>query len=165
MARFRVEIPIGERDVEAEQRRKNHHRGRKQKRRQHEQPLSSDVAVFENFADAQRHTPQDESVERRPPVGEADRNNSQHVRELQRGNDEEQSRSEPNKPPTERRPAGKHLLLRGFELSAGHGVMSSWLTTLPGNLLGCVSSAATRAADEHPSRKGTRAQVRPIAIR
>ena len=124
MARLRVEVPVGEGDVEAEQRRKDHHRAGEQERRQHEQPLSPDFAVFENLADPERDAPDEEGVERRTPIGEADRHEAERVRKLEPGDDDKQRRGQPEQPAPEGRLAGQDIFVRRFELPASHSFMS-----------------------------------------
>ena len=148
MARLGVEVPVGEGDVEAEQRRKDHHRAGEQKRRQDEQPLSPDVAVFENLTDSERDAPDEEGIERRAPVGEADRHEADRVRKLKPGDDDKQRGGQPEQPSSEGRLAGKDILVRRLKLPASHSFMSVSAIMMQATAAsGPVPSAASRAVD------------------
>ena len=79
----RGEVPVGEGDRDAEQRREDHDRDGEQRGRQDEQRAHSCFAADQHHAAAERDRPDDIGVERRPPVGEAELDRAGRVEDLQ----------------------------------------------------------------------------------
>ena len=103
MAGLGVQVPVGEGDVEAEEGREDHHRGGEQQRGQDEQRLLAGLAAPQDLAGAERKAPEQEGIEERAPVAEADRHQPGAIQRLQHGHDEEQRRGDAQQPASERR--------------------------------------------------------------
>ena len=96
-----TEVPVGQRDVEAEQRREDHHGDGEQQRRQQEQRALAVLAARQHLADAERHAPQHIGIDDRPPGLEADSVDVGLVEDLQRDHGQQAERRNGHQRPAE----------------------------------------------------------------
>ena len=76
VARLRVQVPVGEGDIEAEESRKDHHRSGEQEGRQKEQRLLAGFPAGQDLHGAQRDAPQQKHIQKRAPISQAGRENA-----------------------------------------------------------------------------------------
>jgi hypothetical protein len=95
----RAQVPVRERDVEAEQSREDHHGDGEQHGWQDKERAFAGLAADEHLADAERHAPQRVRVQHRAPGFKAEGQHAGPVQDLGEQDGQEAQRSDPDQGP------------------------------------------------------------------